>query len=130
MEKKTIGLLFIIVVLLLFSGCSNGKQAKIKTIDHVDTGVLRKSAGTYVGDASKDMEIIRHLAGGETLKTIDLTGQSMKIIYGHKEGGVFSEEEINEYWFNGDRALKNFYFNGIYLTAACSQCKGLQLSGK
>ncbi|WP_277873771.1 hypothetical protein [Fictibacillus sp. S7] len=27
MEKKTIRLLFIIVVLLLFSGCSNGKQA-------------------------------------------------------------------------------------------------------
>ncbi|MDM5200789.1 hypothetical protein QUF79_22460 [Fictibacillus enclensis] len=55
----------------------------------------------------------------------------MKIIYGHKEGGVFSEEEINEYWFNEkDRALKNLYFNGIYLTQLVPNAKGYSLVGK
>ncbi|MDN4526047.1 DUF4825 domain-containing protein [Fictibacillus fluitans] len=124
MGKKGIEL-FIIVVLLILSGCSNGNEPKIKTIDQVNTEVLRKNAGTYVGDSSKDLEIIRNLAGGDTLKTLDLTTQTMKITYGHKKDGALTEEEINEYWFNGkDRAFKNFYFNAMYMTLLIPNAKG------
>lgn len=109
---------------LFFTGCSKEAKAEITAISDVQTGKLEENAGTYVGDNSKVLEILRGLPGGETIKELKLFHQSIDVAYGHKEGAAISEEQINEYWSDGkDREKKNFYFNAIYLTLLVPNAK-------
>lgn len=90
---------------------------KIKSIDDVDVESLKEYSGTYVGDNSNVYIIISRLAGGETIKHLDLSAEIIKTTYGYNEGS-FSEDEILEYWFDGTNVNRNnFYFNVMYLTS-------------
>ncbi|MCA1055890.1 DUF4825 domain-containing protein [Rossellomorea aquimaris] len=121
-------LLSLITIALVLTGCSQpANQQKIKTIDNVDVDSLKEKVGTYVGDNSKVNEIVQGLAGGETVKEIDLSGERIKVSYGYEENSQISEEQVNEFWFNGKNIDKqNFYYNAIYLTLLVPNAKGYE----
>ncbi|MGM0878248.1 MAG: DUF4825 domain-containing protein [Bacillota bacterium] len=116
-------ILLTITTILFITGCSNENEVKIKSIDDVDVESLKEYSGTYVGDNSNVITIISKLAGGETFKHIDLSGEMIKATYGFNEGSL-SEDEILSYWVDGTKVdRKNFYFNAIYLTILVPNAK-------
>lgn len=116
--------LFGLILLLLvgITGCSSKEE--VTSINTVDVQKLKEHSGTYVGDNSNVLAIVRALPGGETFKEIDLHNKTPKIIYGTKEGSL-SEDETLKYWFDGKNTLeKNFLYNAIYLTILIPNAEG------
>lgn len=115
---------------LLLAGCGEpADKVKIKTIDNVNIEKLMEMTGTYVGDNNKVYSIVQHLAGGETVKELDLSGERIKVTYGYAEGSEISQEQLNEYWFNGKNVDKqNFYYNAIYLALLVPNAKGFEFT--
>ncbi len=116
--------LFGLILLLLvgIAGCSSKEE--VTSINTVDVQKLKEHSGTYVGDNSNVLAIVRALPGGETFKEIDLHNKTPKIIYGTKEGSL-SEDETLKYWFDGKNTLeKNFLYNAIYLTILIPNAEG------
>ncbi|MFZ7824172.1 DUF4825 domain-containing protein [Priestia sp. 40] len=121
---KYFKVLFCLILLLLvgIAGCSSKEE--VTSINTVDVQKLKEHSGTYVGDNSKVLAIVRALPGGETFKEIDLHNKTPKIIYGTKEGSL-SEDETLKYWFDGKNTLeKNFLYNAIYLTILIPNAEG------
>lgn len=109
-------MLFCLILLILvgITGCSSKEE--VTSINTVDVKELKDHSGTYVGDNSNVVAIVRALPGGETFKEIDLHNKTPKIMYGAKEGPL-SEDELLKYWFDGNNTLeKNLLYNAIYLT--------------
>ncbi|MGG0582326.1 DUF4825 domain-containing protein [Priestia aryabhattai] len=105
--------LFCLILLILvgITGCSS--QEEVTSINTVDVKELKDHSGTYVGDNSNVVAIVRALPGGETFKEINLHNKTPKIIYGTKEGSL-SEDEMLKYWFDNKNTLeKNFLYNAI-----------------
>jgi Domain of unknown function (DUF4825) len=120
---KYIKVLFCLTLLFLIgiTGCS--QKEEITSINTVDVNQLEEYSGTYVGDNSKVIAIIRTLPGGETFKEIDLHNKTPKITYGAK-GDELPEDEPLKYWFDGNDTLnKNFLYNAIYLTILIPNAK-------
>ncbi|WP_158599126.1 hypothetical protein [Planococcus salinus] len=59
-------MMILLTALLLFAGCSAEANSSIKSIEDVDSDKLAEYNGTYVGDNSDVLAIIRELAGAET----------------------------------------------------------------
>ncbi|MBX9965980.1 DUF4825 domain-containing protein [Priestia aryabhattai] len=121
---KYFKVLFCLTLLILvgITGCSSKEEVTI--INTVDVQKLKEHSGTYVGDNSNVVAIVRALPGGETFKEIDLHNKTPKIIYGTKEGSL-SEDETLKYWFDGKNTLeKNFLYNTIYLTILVPNAQG------
>ena len=115
---------FCLILLLLvgITGCSSKEE--VTSINTVDVQRFKEHSGTYVGDNSNVVAIVRALPGGETFKEIDLHNKTPKIIYGTKEGSL-SEDETLKYWFDGKNTLeKNFLYNAIYLTILVPNAQG------
>lgn len=102
---KYFKVLFCLILLLLvgIAGCSSKEE--VTSINTVDVQKLKEHSGTYVGDNSNVLAIVRALPGGETFKEIDLHNKTPKIIYGTKEGSL-SEDETLKYWFDGKNTLE------------------------
>ncbi|MQR87560.1 DUF4825 domain-containing protein [Bacillus megaterium] len=113
------------LILLIFvgiTGCSSKEE--VISITTVDVKDLKDHSGTYVGDNSNVVAIVRALPGGETFKEIDLHNKTLKIMYGTKEGSL-SKDEMLKYWFDGKNTLeKNFLYNAIYLTILIPNAEG------
>jgi len=121
---KYFKVLFCLILLTLvgITGCSSKEE--VTSINTVDVQQLKEHSGTYVGDNSNVLAIVRALPGGETFKEIDLHNKTPKIIYGTKEGSL-SEDEKLKYWFDGKNTLeKNFLYNAIYLTILVPNAQG------
>lgn len=116
--------LFCLILLILVGipGCSSKEE--VTSINTVDVKELKDHSGTYVGDNSNVVAIVRALPRGETFKEIDLHNKTPKIIYGTKEGSL-SEDEMLKYWFDDKNTLeKNFLYNAIYLTILVPNAQG------
>lgn len=116
--------LFCLILLILvgITGCS--LKEEVTSINTVDVKELKDHSGTYVGDNSNVVTIVRALPGGETFKEIDLHNKTPKIIYGTKEDSL-SEDEMLKYWFDNKNTLeKNFLYNAIYLTILVPNAQG------
>ncbi len=63
---------FCLILLLLvgITGCS--QKEEVTSINTVDVKKLKERSGTYVGNNSNVVAIVRDLPGGETFKEIDL----------------------------------------------------------
>ncbi|MFS2172963.1 DUF4825 domain-containing protein [Priestia megaterium] len=113
------------LILLIFvgiTGCSSKEE--VTSINTVDVKELKEHSGTYVGDNSNVVAIVRALPGGETFKEINLHNKTPKIMYGTKEDSL-SEDEILKYWLDGKDTLeKNFLYNAIYLTILIPNAEG------
>ncbi|OHY77069.1 DUF4825 domain-containing protein [Priestia aryabhattai] len=121
---KYFKVLFCLTLLILvgITGCSSKEEVTI--INTVDVQKLKEHSGTYVGDNSNVVAIVRALPGGETFKEIDLHNKTLKITYGTKAGSL-SEDETLKYWFDGKNTLeKNFLYNAIYLTILVPNAQG------
>ncbi|MGN2274648.1 DUF4825 domain-containing protein [Priestia megaterium] len=121
---KYFKVLFCLILLILvgITGCSSKEE--VTSINTVDVQKLKEHSGTYIGDNSNVLAIVRALPGGETFKEIDLHNKTSKIIYGTKEGSL-SEDETLKYWFDGKNTLeKNFLYNAIYLTILVPNAQG------
>lgn len=118
----------VIVMLTFFlfiTACSNGER--IKEISDVGPGDFKKSIGTYVGNHSDVVAIVKSLPGGETVQSISLENENIKVNYGAKENGNLTEDMVETYWFDGkDTMKKNFLFNVIYLVALVPNAKGYE----
>ncbi|MFS0907325.1 DUF4825 domain-containing protein [Priestia aryabhattai] len=79
---KYFKVLFCLILLISvgITGCSSKEE--VTSISTVDVKKLKEHGGTYVGDNSNAVAIIRALPGGETFKEIDLHNKAPKIIYG------------------------------------------------
>ena len=112
----------ILLILVGITGCSSKEE--VTSINTVDVKELKEHSGTYVGDNSNVVAIVRALPEGETFKEIDLHNKTPKIIYSTK-GGSLSEDEMLKYWFDGKNTLeKNFLYNAIYLTILVPNAEG------
>ena len=112
-----------LTILLVVTACSNGEQ--IKEISHIEPGVFKKYTGTYVGNNSDVIAIVTNLPGGETVQSLNLENENIKVEYGAKENGNLTEEMIETYWFDGkDTMKKNLLFNAIYLAVLVPNAKG------
>ncbi|OUT32981.1 DUF4825 domain-containing protein [Priestia aryabhattai] len=121
---KYFKVLFCLILLILvgITGCSSKEE--VTSINTVDVKELKDHSGTYVGDNSNVVAIVRALPGGETFKEIDLHNKTLKITYGTKAGSL-SEDETLKYWFDGKNTLeKNFLYNAIYLTILVPNAQG------
>jgi hypothetical protein len=128
-QLKSIIMIIVAAVLLLAACAEPDNKVKIKSIDNVEIEKIKEMTGTYVGDNSKVYNIVQSLAGGETVKGIDLSGERIKVTYGYEEGSEISEEQVNEYWFNGKNIdKKNFYYNAIYLSLLVPNSKGFEFT--
>lgn len=115
---------FCLILLLLvgITGCS--QKEEVTSINTVDVKKLKERSGTYVGNNSNVVAIVRDLPGGETFKEIDLHNKTLKITYGTKAGSL-SEDETLKYWFDGKNTLeKNFLYNAIYLAILVPNAQG------
>ncbi|MBN8211139.1 DUF4825 domain-containing protein [Bacillus sp. NTK071] len=118
------GVIYVMLAILLLSGCSVASQDKpdIKAIEDVKIDAILAYSGTYVGDNSNISALLRELAGGETVNHLDLTGEKISVTYGVDES--ISQESFDSHWFNGQNSEhKNFYFNAIYLTILVPNAK-------
>ncbi|QUG84500.1 DUF4825 domain-containing protein [Bacillus nitratireducens] len=114
-----------LTILLVVTACSNGEQ--IKEISHIEPGDFKKYTGTYVGNNSDVFAIVTNLPGGETVQSLNLENENIKVEYGAKENGNLTEEMIETYWFDGkDTMKKNFLFNAIYLAVLVPNAKGYE----
>ncbi|MCM3255033.1 DUF4825 domain-containing protein [Priestia aryabhattai] len=116
--------LFCLILLILvgITGCFSKEE--VTSINTVDVKELKDHSGTYVGDNSNVVAIVRALPGGETFKEIDLHNKTPKIIYGTKEDSL-SEDEMLKYWFDDKNTWeKNFLYNAIYLTILVPNAQG------
>ncbi|WP_375346835.1 DUF4825 domain-containing protein [Priestia megaterium] len=121
---KYFKVLFCLILLILvgITGCSSKEE--VTSINTVDVKDLKDHSGTYVGDNSNVVAIVRALPGGETFKEINLHNKTPKIMYGTKEDSL-SEDEILKYWLDGrDTLEKNFLYNAIYLTILIPNSEG------
>ncbi|MEM4998812.1 DUF4825 domain-containing protein [Priestia megaterium] len=121
---KYFKVLFCLILLILvgITGCSSKEE--VTSINTVDVKDLKDHSGTYVGDNSNVVAIVRALPGGETFKEINLHNKTPKIMYGTKEDSL-SEDEILKYWLGGKDTLeKNFLYNAIYLTILIPNAEG------
>ncbi|PFR96223.1 DUF4825 domain-containing protein [Priestia megaterium] len=121
---KYFKVLFCLILLILvgITGCSSKEE--VTSINTVDVKELKEHSGTYVGDNSNVVAIVRALPGGETFKEINLHNKTLKIMYGTKEDSL-SEDEILKYWLDGKDTLeKNFLYNAIYLTILIPNAEG------
>lgn len=121
---KCFKVLFCLILLILvgITGCSSKEE--VTSINTVDVKDLKDHSGTYVGDNSNVVAIVRALPGGETFKEINLHNKIPKIMYGTKEDSL-SEDEILKYWLDGKDTLeKNFLYNAIYLTILIPNAEG------
>ncbi|UMZ34688.1 DUF4825 domain-containing protein [Priestia megaterium] len=121
---KYFKVLFCLILLILvgITGCSSKEE--VTSINSVDVKDLKDHSGTYVGDNSNVVAIVRALPGGETFKEINLHNKTPKIMYGTKEDSL-SEDEILKYWLDGKDTLeKNFLYNAIYLTILIPNAEG------
>ncbi|MCM3194663.1 DUF4825 domain-containing protein [Priestia megaterium] len=121
---KYFKVLFCLILLILvgITGCSSKEE--VTSINTVDVKELKEHSGTYVGDNSNVVAIVRALPGGETFKEINLHNKTPKIMYGTKEDSL-SEDEILKYWLDGKDTLeKNFLYNAIYLTILIPNAEG------
>ncbi|MCM3021155.1 DUF4825 domain-containing protein [Priestia megaterium] len=121
---KYFKVLFCLILLILVGiiGCSSKEE--VTSINTVDVKELKEHSGTYVGDNSNVVAIVRALPGGETFKEINLHNKTPKIMYGTKEDSL-SEDEILKYWLDGKDTLeKNFLYNAIYLTILIPNAEG------
>ena len=121
---KHFKVLFCLILLILvgITGCSSKEE--VTNINTVDVKELKEHSGTYVGDNSNVVAIVRALPGGETFKEINLHNKTPKIMYGTKEDSL-SEDEILKYWLDGKDTLeKNFLYNAIYLTILIPNAEG------
>ncbi|MGH0431128.1 DUF4825 domain-containing protein [Bacillus hominis] len=114
-----------LTIFLFVTACSNGEQ--IKEISHIKSGAFKKYTGTYVGNNSDVIAIVTNLPGGETVQSLNLENENIKVEYGAKENGNLTEEMIETYWFDGkDTMKKNFLFNAIYLAVLVPNAKGYE----
>ncbi|MBE7096847.1 DUF4825 domain-containing protein [Bacillus cereus] len=114
-----------LTIFLFLTACSSGER--IKEISDVEPDDFKKYAGTYVGNNSEVVAIVNHLPGGETVRSISLENESIKVNYGAKGNGPLTEEMIETYWFNGKETLKkNFLFNVMYLAVLVPNAKGYE----
>lgn len=121
---KYFKVLFCLILLILvgITGCSSKEE--VTSINTVDVKDLKDHSGTYVGDNSNVVAIVRALPGGETFKEINLHNKIPTIMYGTKEDSL-SEDEILKYWLDGKDTLeKNFLYNAIYLTILIPNAEG------
>ncbi|WP_176583718.1 DUF4825 domain-containing protein [Priestia megaterium] len=121
---KYFKVLFCLILLILvgITGCSSKEE--VTSINTVDVKDLKDHSGTYVGDNSNVVAIVRALPGGETFKEINLHNKTPKIMYGTKEDSL-SEDEILKYWLDGrDTLEKNFLYNALYLTILIPNSEG------
>ncbi|TPV42428.1 DUF4825 domain-containing protein [Bacillus dicomae] len=117
--------LVMLTILLFITACSNGER--IKEISDVEPGDFKKYAGTYVGNNSDVVAIVKSLSGGETFQSISLENESIKVNYGAKENGILTEDMVETYWFDGkDTMKKNFLFNVMYLAILVPNAKGYE----
>ena len=79
-----------LTILLVVTACSNGEQ--IKEISHIEPGAFKKYMGTYVGNNSDVFAIVTNLPGGETVQSINLENEKIKVKYGAKENGNLTED--------------------------------------
>ncbi|WP_305452793.1 DUF4825 domain-containing protein [Bacillus mycoides] len=114
-----------LTILLVVTACSNGEQ--IKDISHIEPGAFKKYTGTYVRNNSDVIAIVTNLPGGETVQSLNLENENIKVEYGAKENGNLTEEMIETYWFDGkDTMKKNLLFNAIYLAVLVPNAKGYE----
>lgn len=75
--------------------------------------------------------IVKNLSGGETVQSISLENENIKVKYGAKENGNLTDDMIETYWFDGkDTMKKNFLFNAIYLAILVPNAKGCEFQVK
>lgn len=117
--------LVMLTIFLFMTACSNGER--IKDISDVRSDDFKKYTGTYVGNNSDVVAIVKNLPGGGTVQSISLENESIKVNYGAKEHENLTEDMIETYWFNGkDTMKKNFLFNVIYLAVLIPNAKGYE----
>ncbi|MGY1462574.1 DUF4825 domain-containing protein [Bacillus toyonensis] len=117
--------LVMLTIFLFMTACSNGER--IKDISDVRSDDFKKYTGTYVGNNSDVVAIVKNLPGGGTVQSISLENESIKVNYGAKENENLTEDMIETYWFDGkDTMKKNFLFNVIYLAVLVPNAKGYE----
>ncbi|TKI88059.1 DUF4825 domain-containing protein, partial [Bacillus wiedmannii] len=79
----------------------------------------------YVGNNSDVVTIVNYLPGGDTLQSISLENESIKVNYG--ANGTLTEDMVETYWFDGkDTMEKKFLFNVIYLAILVPNAKSYE----
>ncbi|HDR7794418.1 TPA: DUF4825 domain-containing protein [Bacillus luti] len=112
--------MIMLTIFLFVAACSNGER--IKEIDDVDSADLKKYTRTYVGNNSDVIALVKSLPGGETVQSISLKNENIKVKYGAK--GKLTKDMIETYWFDEkDTMKKNFFFNTIYLAVLVPNAK-------
>ncbi|MCD7032758.1 hypothetical protein LRR81_00855 [Metabacillus sp. GX 13764] len=119
------------IILLLFSffaaGCAEA-TAKIKSIQQVDLIALKQFTASHVKDDFAMSELMRNLAGGETVQKIDVSNSSLKVWYGKNKRDL-SEKEIHDFWFGDSKTLeKIFLYNAIYMALLVPDAEEIQLN--
>ncbi|MFC7064159.1 DUF4825 domain-containing protein [Halobacillus seohaensis] len=108
-------LLTLTATLLIACTNDNNNEKQMRSINDVNITGFKEYVGTYVG-GNRVTKIIGKLPGGESYKEVDLSNEMIKVTYGYN-GGMFSETNISEYWFDGNGTVeKNFLFNAMLLT--------------
>jgi hypothetical protein len=98
---------------LIMAGCSKETdKTNITSMDDVEVSILKEYSGTYVGDNSNVYAIVQKLAGGESIKELDLTDEKIKVTYGYEYSKA---------------ARENFFFNAIYLTILVPNATGYHM---
>jgi hypothetical protein len=106
--KRTLAIISCIFVLT--TGCS--QKEKIKTINEAKVEDLQKYKETLVGNNSAISSIVNSLPGGSTYKEIELSDQSIKVVYGIKtDRENLNKDELNTYWLNDNNIENNFLYN-------------------
>ncbi|HHT7191298.1 TPA: DUF4825 domain-containing protein [Bacillus cereus] len=112
--------MIMLTIFLFVAACSNGER--IKEIDDVDSADFKKYIRTYVGNNSDVIALVKSLPGGETVQSISLKNENIKVKYGAK--GKLTKDMIETYWFDEkDTMKKNFFFNTIYLAVLVPNAK-------
>ncbi|MGN4443379.1 DUF4825 domain-containing protein [Bacillus cereus group sp. MYBK79-1] len=119
-------IIVMLTIFLFISACSNGER--IREISDVEPGDFKEYAGTYVGNNSDVVAIVKNLPGGDTFQSISLENESIKVNYGANGNGTLSKDMVETYWFDGKDTLeKNFLFNVIYLSILVPNAKSYEL---
>lgn len=106
--KRTLAIISCIFVLT--TGCS--QKEEIKTINETKVEDLQKYKETLVGNNSAISSIVNSLPGGSTYKEIELSDQSIKVVYGIKtDRENLNKDELNTYWLNDNNIENNFLYN-------------------
>ncbi|WP_339164713.1 DUF4825 domain-containing protein [Bacillus sp. FSL K6-2841] len=115
--KKWMYILLLLTVAL--SGCSSKateQKSDIKGIEDISLKQLSKHKNSYIGDNGAIGAILSDLPGNVIREYEIIDEKELKVTYGVKENGNYTEEQFDTFWFDKkDTIEKNYLYNALAL---------------